>query len=148
MKIRPSVRCQPSPTNSAGDRDHDARPAPSGRKAKNRCRICSLNAEKMFSKYLMMPGAEDRADQGADAAEDGHQHHLAGGRPLHALGAGQRVGDGEQRAGKARIHARDHEGGQRVGPRVEAGVVHAGLVGLDAAQHDAERRARRSACAT
>ncbi len=61
------------------------------------------------------PGAEHRTDQRADPAQDGHQHHFARRRPLHALGAGQRIGDGEQGAGEAGIHARDDEGGERIG---------------------------------
>ena len=99
----------------AGDGDDDIVRTASGRKSKKRCRIVSLKAEKMFSKYLISHGADHRPDQRADAAEDGHQHDFARSGPLHALGAGQRIGDRQQRAGEAGIHARDDEGGERIG---------------------------------
>src|SRR5687768_14685112 len=86
--------------------------------------------------------AEDGAQQRAHAAQDGHEHDLARGGPLHALGAGERIGAGEERPGESGVHARDHEGRERVRPRMHAGVVQAVLVRLDRAQHRAERRAR------
>ena len=61
-------------------------------------------------------------------------------RRAHALGSGKRVGDDKQGAGKTGKHAGDDEGSQSVGLGVEAGIVHAGLVGFDSAQHHAERR--------
>ena len=37
----------------------------------------------------------------------------------------------QKATGQAGIHARDHEGRKRVGPCVQAGIVHPRLVGLD-----------------
>ncbi len=68
--------------------------------------------------------AQDRTDQSAGTAKDGHQNNLARGGPLHTFGTSQRVHRGQKTTCQTGIHARDHKGGQRVGFGVQTGIVH------------------------
>ena len=89
---------------------------------------------------LRLSGAEDRAEKGARTAEDGHQDHFARRGPLHPLRPCEGVGAGQQAARQTSVHAGNHEGAERVGAGVDAGVVETVLVGLHRLQHHAERR--------
>mmetsp|Transcript_1353 Transcript_1353/g.2681 ORF Transcript_1353/g.2681 Transcript_1353/m.2681 type:complete len:372 (-) Transcript_1353:2574-3689(-) len=84
---------------------------------------------------------EDRADQRPCPTEDGHQYDLTRGGPEHPLGPCQRVHRDHQATSQASIHARDDEGSQCIGARIEARVAHPRLVRLDRPQHQAEGRA-------
>ena len=59
-------------------------------------------------------GAYRGAEHGADAADEGHQHHLARGLPLHVAERGEAENQGLGRAGQARQPGGEHEGEQLV----------------------------------
>src|SRR5881296_1183056 len=85
-------------------------------------------------------GAEHRAVQRAHAAEDDHDHDLAGARPVHVARRQVLALVRQQGAGQPADGARDHEGGELVAERREPDGAHARLVGPRGADDDAEAR--------
>ena len=144
MNRIPSVRCQPLPMNGMHDGDHEVFQIPSGMKANQLVQDVVVDLRKDVFEVLDETCAQDRTDQGSGAAEDRHQHDFTTGRPLHAFGPCQGVGRGQKASGQTGVHARDHEGSQRIGARVQARIVHPVLVRLDRPQHHPEGRAEQT----
>jgi hypothetical protein len=94
----------------------------------------------MFCSAITMPAPDDRAEEGADAAQQGHQDHLAGHRPVHVGQRGETHHQRLQRAGQAGQRGRQHEGQQLVAVDVVAQRDGARLVLADHLEHLAERR--------
>ena len=141
MKITPERQLPAVADELAGSTATTKLSSAVGQEAKKRCRIASLNAEKMFSKYLI----SQAPITGPTSVPTPPRMVISTTSPeaVHCMRSAPASGSvtASSAAGEARIHAGDHEGGERVGPRVEAGVVDPRLVGLDAAQHHAEGRA-------
>lgn len=86
-------------------------------------------------------GADHRAAQVAEAAEDDHQQHLARVVPGQELGVHHAVARGDEKARQPGQRARDHEGRELVAVDRKARRAHALLVDADAGQRGAEARA-------
>ncbi|MNQ28018.1 hypothetical protein D3C85_412870 [compost metagenome] len=80
-------------------------------------------------------GADQRAEHGADAAEQGHQDHLAGHVPVGVGQRGQLEHHGLGRPGQAGEGRRDDEGQQLVGVDVVAQRDRPRLVVADRLEH-------------
>ena len=85
--------------------------------------------------------AEERAAEGAGAADDDHEERFARGGPEERVRRNGPLELGVERARDARHRPRDHEGEQLVAVHGIAHRLHARLVLVDPAQHVAERRA-------
>ena len=112
-----------------------------GQEAEEAVQRRSLKAEKMFSKYLI----SQAPITGPTSVPTPPRMVISTTSPeaVHCMRSAPASGsvDGQQPAGQPGIHAGDDEGGEQIGPGVEAGVAHAVLVGLDRPQHHAEGRA-------
>src|SRR5580704_8062447 len=64
--------------------------------------------------------ADDRSPEVSDAAEDGHDHHLGGFRPVDIVGEDAAVEDAEQGTGDAGEAAGGHKGGELVAAHIDA----------------------------
>ncbi len=91
--------------------------SPSGRKPNQPCSTLSLIFEKMFSKYLMKPAP--RTGPIRVPAPPRMVISTTSPEAVHCIRSAPASGsiDGQQAAGETGIHARDHEGRQRVGAR-------------------------------
>ena len=85
-------------------------------------------------------GADDRPEDGAEAADQRHQHDFAGHRPVHVGQRGVLRDEHLQRAGEAGQRRRQDEGEQLVVVGLVAERNGARLVLADGLQHLAERR--------
>ncbi len=83
MKTRPSVRLQPSPTKSESSLTMGSQRF--GQEAEGAVQRIFVEAREDVLEILDDGSTDDRADQRADTAEDGHEHDFARSRPLHAL---------------------------------------------------------------
>lgn len=87
-------------------------------------------------------GADHRARQAAEPAQDDHQQGIAGLVPGHQLGIDVAVLGGIQEARQPRQRATQGEAGELVGKGVVAGRPHAWFVVLDADQRMAQARSQ------
>ena len=83
--------------------------------------------------------AEDRPDEGADAAHDHHHEPLAGEDPEHDLRRGEAPEGREQRPGEAGEHGGDDEDHQLEGAWIAPEAREAALVLADGLQRATER---------
>ena len=79
------------------------------------CQYCGAR-DRIGLEIVEDDRADDRAGEVAEAAEHGHEHDLAGERPVEDVGRGEPVERHPQDAGKAGEHAGDHEGDPAVAP--------------------------------
>src|SRR5262252_4574269 len=84
--------------------------------------------------------ADARAEEGAHAAEEGHDQHLGRLRPVREVREHAAVEDAEEPAGQAGERAGQHERRQLVAPDVDADELRPLRVLPDRRQHAAERR--------
>ena len=84
--------------------------------------------------------ADDRPEEIGEAAEHGHEHELAGLRPVHQLRIGKADAEAEDRAADGAEARRDHESGEPKAADVHAEIF--GLAGIvaDGLEVQAERR--------
>src|SRR5271165_858873 len=85
-------------------------------------------------------GAEDRSDQGADAADDIVDHHLTGDEEEYEVGCGKAVLDGVKDTGQPGEKAGEHHRDDLVALDRVADGAGARLVLADRLQHHPERR--------
>ena len=90
-------------------------------------------------------GADERAEQGAGPAEQGHDEDRARHLPVDVLDRHELQHDGEEGPGQPREEPRDREGREPHPARVETARRRAGLVGLDRTHHPPEGRAQQVA---
>src|SRR5437868_856050 len=83
---------------------------------------------------------DHRAEHRAHAAEDDHDHEIAGTGPVHRRRADEVGIVREQRAGQTAHHAGNDEAGKPVAVRRKPDRLHALLVGAQALNHHAEAR--------
>src|SRR6185312_8268243 len=83
-------------------------------------------------------GADHGPPEMLHAAEDGHDHHFRRFRPIDEIGEDATARNAEERAGNAGEAAGDDEGGELVGPHVDADERRALGVLADRRQHAAE----------
>ncbi len=87
--------------------------------------------------------ADRGAVEGAHAAQQRHDQHLGGLRPVGEVGEDAAVEDAEEAAGQPGEGAREHEGGQLVAPDVDPDELGALRVLADRGEHPPERASRR-----
>ena len=105
-------------------------------------KLVAENARQEFAQQLEEPGADDRADQRADAAQDVENNGVAGSNEIDEIGRGEFVLDPVKHAGKPREEARQHDRNDLVAlDRISDGTG-ARLVFTDRLQHHAEWRVR------
>src|SRR6266571_7866434 len=97
-------------------------------------------ADGVALEIVVDDGADDRADEGAEPTQHGHEDDLAGEGPVQDVGRGEAVERHPQRAGDAGEHAGEHEGHPAIAPDRDADELRARLVVADGLQRAAERR--------
>src|SRR5256885_8123107 len=119
---------EPAPQEK--DRQHQERP-------KDELPVRSPARERVLDQQERK-GAEHRPGDARHAAEDHHEHELAGARPVHELGSEVRGVVDEERPGEAAHRARDHESREPVRVRREPDRARARFVRLPGPDHHAE----------
>src|SRR5205809_4313040 len=97
-------------------------------------------ADGVALEIVVDDGADDRAHEGAEPTQHGHEDDLAGEGPVQDVGRGEAVERHPQRAGDAGEHAGEHEGHPAIAPDRDADELRARLVVADGLQRAAERR--------
>ncbi len=105
-------------------------------------KLVAEEARHQFAQQLEEAGADDRADQRADAAHDVEDHGVARGHEIDEIRRGEFVLDRIEHAGKPCEQSRQHHRHDLVALDRIADGARARLVLADRLQHHAERRLR------